>query len=131
MPTVAAFVGQARQLGLKAHYFPSGKVAHLIEIVNEIKPDAFHVEEYAAIDIVDVRRRLDPDIVLYGNVAALEILQKGPIAAIEHESRRQIEACLSKGPFVLALGSEVTKNTPPEHVDAMIRAAHARAVRRE
>ncbi len=123
LPTLSAFVDESRRLGLKAHYFPSGKTTHLIEIVNEIKPDAFHLEEFADIDIAEVRRRLDSDIVLYGNVAALAILQKGPLAAIEKESRRQIEACASTGPFVLALGSEVTRDTPPEHVDAMIRAA--------
>jgi uroporphyrinogen-III decarboxylase len=125
LPTLVAFVDESRRLGLKAHYFPSGKVAHLIEIVNEVRPDALHLEEYAGIDVAEVRRRLDPRILLYGNVAALEVLQKGPVAAIEGESRRQIEACLSTGPFVLALGSEVTQNTPPEHVDAMIRAARA------
>jgi uroporphyrinogen-III decarboxylase len=125
LPTLVAFVAESRRLGMKAHYFPSGKVAHLIEIVNEVKSDAIHLEEYAGIDIAEVRRRLDPSIVLYGNVTALEVLQIGPVAAIEAEARRQIEACLPTGPFVLALGSEVTKNTPPEHVDAMIRAAHA------
>ena len=127
MPTVIAFIEQARQLGLKSHYFPCGQVAHLVEVVNEMRPDAFHLEEYAGIDIVELRKRLDPEIILYASIHALEILQKGPIEAIEKETKRQIDACIATGPFVAAVGTEVTKHTPPEHVDAMIRTAHAYA----
>ena len=124
MPAVKTFIEESGRLGLKSHYHPCGKLGHIVEIVNEMKPDAFHLEEYAGVDIVELRRRLDNDILLYGNVHALDVLQNGSVAAIRDEVRRQIDACLSNGPFVQAVGTEVTKNTPPKHVDAFIAAAH-------
>ena len=123
MPVTVAFVEQAKELGLKSHYFPIGKMAYVIDYVNQIKPDAFHLEEYAGLDIVDMRNKLNSEIVLYGNVHALDILQNGSIAEIKKEVNRQIDSCLAKGPYVLALGTEVTKKTPPENVNAMIEAA--------
>jgi uroporphyrinogen-III decarboxylase len=124
LPVLRSFVDQSRALGLRAHYYPTGKASHLIDTVNEVRPDAFHLEEYADVDIAEIRHRLDPAIALYGNVHALDVLQKGPVSAIRDEAKRQIDACLPVGPFVLALGTEVTRNTPPRHVDAMIEAAH-------
>ena len=125
MPTVVAFIQESKKLGIKSHYYPCAKVGHLVEVVNEMKPDAFHLEEYAGVDIVDLRRRLDNDILLYGNVHALDVLQNGSVSAIKDEIRRQIDASLPHGKFVLAIGTEVTKNTPPAHVDALIEAAHS------
>jgi uroporphyrinogen-III decarboxylase len=125
MPAVAAFIREARKLGLTSHYHPCGRLGHLVEIVNEMKPDAFHLEEYSGVDVVELRRRLDSGIALYGSVHALEILQRGPFPAIRDEARRQIDACLPSGPFVLAVGTEVSRNTPPQHVDALIDTAHA------
>jgi uroporphyrinogen-III decarboxylase len=125
MPIAAAFIQEARELGLRSHYYPCGKAAHLIPVVNELAPDALHLEEFAQVDICEIRNQLDRRIVLYGNIPAMDILQNGSIAAIEDEARRQMDACLTEGPFVLALGTEVTKYTPPEHVDALIGAARA------
>ena len=125
MPITAAFIEEARKLGLKSHYYPLAKSGHLIPLVNELRPDALHLEEYAQMDICEIRAKLDPGVVLYGNIHALDVVQKGPISAIEDEAKRQIDGCLHGGPFVLAIGSEVTKHTPPEHVDALIAAAHS------
>ncbi len=126
MPSAITFIEECKRLGIKSHYYPCGRLSlqPYVRYVNEMKPDAFHLEEYSNIDIADLRRKLDKDILLYGNLAAYEVLQEGPISAIQKEVRRQINVCLNEGPFVMALGSEVTKNTSPEYVDAMIEAAH-------
>jgi uroporphyrinogen-III decarboxylase len=121
LPAAVRFVEMSRRLGLKALYCPTGNVAHLLDMFNEIKPDALHLEGY--LDISDIRRSIDPDILLYGNVDAVTILEPGPISAIEQESRRQVRECLPNGRFVLALDAEVSRDTPPSHVDAMINAA--------
>lgn len=125
MPCAQAFFECSREMRVRAHYWPTGQTEHLIDVINEMRPDAVHFEEYVESDIADIRQKLDPRILLYGNIQALETLQRGPISKIEEEVKRQIDACLPHGPFIVALGSEVTKATPPEHVDALIQAAHS------
>ena len=125
MPCAKKFIGEAKKLGIKSHYFPTGKTPYVIECVNELKPDALHLEEFSGLDIGEIRRRLDKNIVLYGNLHATEVLLKGPASVIEDEVKRQIDKCLPQGPFIMSLGSEVPSKTPCEFVDAMIHAAHS------
>ena len=127
MPCAKAYFRTSRELGVRSHYWPTGHSHHLIDLVNEMKPDALHLEEYVELDIAEIRRRLDPDILLYGNLDALDVVQKGPVSRIKDEVKRQIDACLTGGSFVVALGSEVTKDTPPRHVDAVVQAARGYA----
>ena len=46
------------------------------------------------------------------------------IAVWSRKCRCQIETCLPKGRFVVAVGTEVLRDTPVDHVDALIQTAH-------
>ncbi|MDO8685849.1 MAG: uroporphyrinogen decarboxylase family protein [Clostridiales bacterium] len=125
MPVARNFIHLSKELGIKSHYYIPGKISYHIDCVNELKPDAFHMEDSVGIDITSARKKLNNKIVMYGNLDSIEILTKGPIYAIEREVKRQIDICLPNGPFVVALKGEVEKYAPPEHVNAMIIAAHS------
>jgi uroporphyrinogen-III decarboxylase len=125
MPGDRRFIELSKELGIKSHYFPCGKVPYIIECANELKPDAVHLEEFSGLDIGEIRKRVDPSILLYGNVHAIDVLLNGSVSEIEKEVKRQIDICLPQGPFIMSIGSEVALKTPCANVDALIEAAHS------
>jgi uroporphyrinogen-III decarboxylase len=76
------------------------------------------------LDVVEIRHRLAPEIVLFGNVDSVSTLLHGDRAAVVEATRRQMEAA-RYGPFVVANGSPLCFGTPPENVEAMIETAHS------
>jgi uroporphyrinogen-III decarboxylase len=73
------------------------------------------------LDPVEIRKRLDPRVILFGNVDSY-LLLTGPSSAIRDAVARQAEA-RAHGPFVHANGSPLCPGTPPEHIEAFLEAA--------
>jgi len=69
-----------------------------------------------------LREELGPEVTIYGG-PHVELLLRGPVAAIVAETRRILESGVTEGgKFVLREGNNLAPHTPPEHVRAMYEA---------
>lgn len=73
------------------------------------------------VDLIWVAQVLQPSVCVQGNLAP-EILLEGGNRMVE--SVLAICETLGRGPFVFNLGHGVIKETPPEHVAALVEAVH-------
>jgi uroporphyrinogen decarboxylase len=72
------------------------------------------------------RRRVGAKVALQGNMDPMALF--APPAAIEREAQRVLES-FGEGPgHVFNLGHGVSQFTPPEHVQALVEAVHARSL---
>jgi uroporphyrinogen decarboxylase len=74
----------------------------------------------------EARRRVGHKVALQGNLDPMALF--GTPAAIEREAQRVL-ASFGDGPgHVFNLGHGVSQHTPPEHVQALVEAVHARSL---
>ena len=77
--------------------------------------------------IAEARRRVGGRVALQGNMDPMTLF--GPAAAIEREAGRILEG-FGPGPgHVFNLGHGISQHTPPESVQALVEAVHARSSR--
>ena len=124
LDTKREFYAEVRRVGLRGIAYVLGNVMPYLELINRIRPDALMIEESKkgfVLDPVEVRKRLDPAIVLFGNLDSVLLLEGDP-KRIEAELRRQARA-LRFGPFVFINGSPLCPGTPAANIEAFLRAA--------
>lgn len=115
-----------RRMGLKVIPYFCGSVLPRLPYLRQLPIDALMVEESKkdfVIDMGSVRQAAGPDLCLFGNVDVYEVLLKATPAALGAEVQRQIDAAGRQGRFIMATGSPVTLDTPPERVDLLARLA--------
>jgi uroporphyrinogen-III decarboxylase len=114
-----------RDLGLFSITYFCGDINPLIDDINTLGAHGLMIEESKKtflLDVVDIRRRLDPSIALFGNLDSVSVLMEATPAEVAAETRRQMEA-MKLGPFIMANGSPIALKTPAANLHAMIRAA--------
>jgi uroporphyrinogen-III decarboxylase len=107
-------------------------VTYFLGDVNPLLPDiaemgvmGLMVEESKkafTLDVIEIRKRLDERVALFGNVDSIHHLLHGTPQAAAAESRRQCKAA-DYGPFVLMNGSPLCYDTPAENIHAMLNSA--------
>lgn len=92
---------------------------HLLPHLNDLD---FEVYQFSHLmDIVEVRAALKPSVALMGGLAPLEHLARGMPSHVESAAR----ACLARvgrSGVILSVGGSVAPATPPENIDALVRA---------
>ncbi len=115
------FYRQVRQIGILPIGYWLGDVRPNMHLINSLDMAGLMIEEdkkHFALDPVEIRRMLRPDICLFGNLDSALLLHGSP-QAIQDAARRQLAAAAA-GSFVLANGSPLILGTPPEHIDIFI-----------
>jgi uroporphyrinogen-III decarboxylase len=115
-----------RRMGFKVILYFCGDVLPRLPYVRQLPIDALIVEESKkdfVIDMGSVRQAAGPDLCLFGNVDAYDVLLKATPAGLQAEVQRQIDAAGRQGRFVMATGSPVTLDTPSDRVDLFSRLA--------
>lgn len=120
-PFHALISDELHRAGLKSVLYNTGNILPLLDVTAGMGFDVVNVEERikgVEIDIAEVRRRLGPEICLFGNFDAY-LLERGSRDAIRAEVRRQVEAA---GPrfFAMGTGSPVCDATDPDVLDFWI-----------
>jgi hypothetical protein len=126
-PALQMFYQGVATLGMIPIVYFLGDINPLLDELACLGARALMVEESKksfTLDVVEIRRKLAPEMVLFGNVDSVGTLLHGNRAGVVEETRRQLEAA-RYGPFVVANGSPLCFGTPPENVEALIEAAHA------
>lgn len=102
-----------------------GDILSLIEDINKLSVKALLVEEPKkaySLDTVELRKRFDPEITLFGNLDSVYTLLYGNAEAVGRETGKQLEAA-KYGRFVMANGCPIAFDTPKENIFAMIKTA--------
>jgi hypothetical protein len=121
-PAQQHFYRDVRRLGMEPIVYFLGDVNPLIPDINRLGVTALMVEESKktfVLDVLDLRKRLAPDITLFGNLDSVHCLLRGTREDVVSETLRQLEAA-RVGRFVMANGSPITHATPRENLKAMI-----------
>jgi uroporphyrinogen-III decarboxylase len=118
------FYEQVRASGMLGIGYFLGGIEPYLDTVNAMHVDGVLLEENKlrfTLDPVEIRKKLDPRAVLFGNLDS-QLLLNGPPQAIRQEVRRQAQA-RDYGPFAIANGSPICPHTPPENLTTFIEAA--------
>jgi uroporphyrinogen-III decarboxylase len=124
-PSDVWFFEQVARLGMVSMVYFCGDVRPLIPLIRESGAKALLIEDNRktfSFDVVAITRQLQGKVALFGNIDTTELMLYGKPAEVEDAVRQQLRAA-EHGPFVVANGSPLAPGTPPENVDAMIRAA--------
>ncbi len=109
--------------GLIRIYHNDTPCAHLHEALADAHFDVFNFSHQA--DIAAVKRVMGRRVALMGNVAPLDLGVRGAPEQVEAAARACIDAAAAGGGFILSFGGGVSPDTPPENIDALLRAARA------
>lgn len=116
-----AFYESVRQAGLWGIGYFLGGIEPYLDTINRIRPDALMIEESKKsfiLDPVTIRKKLDPNIVLFGNLDSY-LLLTGTFDQIRAEVRRQAHA-MDYGSFVFINGSPICPGTPPDNLHVFL-----------
>jgi len=118
------FYGAVRDAGVHAIVYGLGNVLPYMDWINQIGIDGLMIEESKkgfVLDPAEIRMRLDPRVVLFGNLPS-RLLLEGTPREIEAEVHRQARA-REHGKFVFMNGSPICPGTPPANIHAFLECA--------
>lgn len=125
LPAQRDFYIKTREMGIEPIAYFLGDVLPLMNDINQMGITGLMVEESKktfVVDVVEIRKKLAPDITLFGNLDGVEVLLHGSCRQVESETLRQLQA-LRYGRFAMNSGSPVAFDTPSENIHTMIRTA--------
>lgn len=107
--------------GLVRVYHNDTPCGHLLEGLAEAKFDVFNFSY--EIDIAAAKAKMGHRVALMGNVPPLDVGVRGTPEDVYHSATRCLEAAAPGGGLILSFGGGVSPGTPPENIDALLRAA--------
>jgi uroporphyrinogen decarboxylase len=97
------------------------KTSHILEMYPDTGADALQMDP--EIDIADAKARIGDKMALIGNMHQLKTLQHGTPEEVELECKGMIRKAGRGGGYILSASGCLSKETPLENLDAMVRAA--------
>jgi len=94
---------------------------HLLEGIAGVGINGFHFGP--DVDISDAKRRIGDKVCLVGNIHPLRVLLEGKLQDVKQTCMEQISKAAPGGGYVLCPGGEISKGTPLENIDMMIKIA--------
>jgi uroporphyrinogen-III decarboxylase len=125
LPALTMFYHEIERMGLVAVSYFLGDVNPILDDIAGMGARALMVEETKKafeLDVVEIQRRLNGRMAVFGNLDSVYGLLWGKREMIEQETRRQC-ACARKGGFIMACGSPLCLDTPRENIDLFLKVA--------
>lgn len=119
LPHSRAVMEGLRGAGVPVIHF-ANNASTLLDLVREAGGDVIGVDW--RIDLGEARRRLGDGVAVQGNLDPLALF--APPAVIEEKVKRVLEAAGDRPGHVFNLGHGIHKETPVEHVVALVEAVH-------
>jgi uroporphyrinogen-III decarboxylase len=116
-------VDASHEQGLKAILYSTGSLIPILPKMRELKADAITIEEGRKgdhIDIGKVRKIMGPEVCIFGNFDAENVLLRGSKEDIQREVIRQINSAGQDGAFIMGTGSPICDDTDPGQIDLFI-----------
>jgi uroporphyrinogen-III decarboxylase len=107
--------------GLIRVYHNDTPCQHLLEGLAEASFNVFNFSH--EMDIAAVKARIGHRVALMGNVPPLEVGVRGEPTDVEAWARGCLDKGATGGGMILSFGGGVSPGTPPENIDALLKAA--------
>lgn len=107
--------------GLIRVYHNDTPCIHLIESLAEANFDVFNFSH--EMDIGEVKAKMGHRVAVMGNVPPLDVGVREPPEVVERLALECLDKGAPGGGMVLSFGGGVSPGTPPENIDALLRAA--------
>lgn len=121
-PAQCHFYTELEKIGLIPITYFLGNINSMIKDINQLGVKGLMVEESKKgfdLDVTELRKQLNSEITLFGNLDSVYTLQKGKIRDVQEKTREQLKAA-EYGSFIMANGCPVSFDTPKENIHAMI-----------
>ena len=120
LPNTKRLVSEIKsKYDVKLKYHICGRATHLLPYVNEIGFDIVNIDY-----LVDAKTAMDivhGEVCIKGNVNPT-LLQDGTVDEIKRAARELLQ--IGNPYFILSPGCEVTRDTPAEHIHALVKCAN-------
>jgi uroporphyrinogen decarboxylase len=120
LPYEQIVADKIREVGVPSVLHICGKIYPILDLIPDSRADCLEADWPVALE--DARQRIADRISIKGNLNTTDLV-RGEEAEIYDLSRKAIEVMKGKPGFILSSGCALGRDTPPEHVDAMARAA--------
>jgi uroporphyrinogen decarboxylase len=110
-----------KKTGVKVFMHICGDTMDRLEMLAATEVDALSLD--SKVDFAVARERLGPDYLLIGNVDPTDPLTLGSPEQVYEQCKNVIAQAGSEGRLILSAGCLVSEETPPQNLEAMIRAA--------
>ena len=107
--------------GLIRVYHNDTPCPHLLESLAEANFDVFNFSH--EMDIGQVKAKMGHRVALMGNVPPVDVGVRGTPADVARWARECLNKGASGGGMILSFGGGVSPGTPPENIDALLKAA--------
>jgi len=107
--------------GLIRVYHNDTPCPHLLESLAEANFDVFNFSHQ--VDIGQVKAKMGHRVALMGNVPPLDVGVRGTPADVARWARECLDKAAPGGGMILSFGGGVSPGTPPENIDALLKAA--------
>ncbi|MDI3310405.1 MAG: uroporphyrinogen decarboxylase family protein [Thermoanaerobacterium sp.] len=121
-PAQQFFYKSIERMGLVPIVYFLGDIKPIIKDIRKLGVKGLMIEESKktfVLDIAEIYRMLEGEIVLFGNLDSVYTLLKGATQDVEQETIRQLEV-VTNGRFITANGSPICFDTPAENIHAMV-----------
>ncbi|GAH65673.1 unnamed protein product, partial [marine sediment metagenome] len=123
-PYLRAVIEKVYEKGAVPSIHICGKIIDILESLCEIKPKIIEID--FSNDLKKAREIVTDRVCLQGNLDPTGTLLMGDKDKVYNESKKALEeGALDNGYFILSSGCEVPNKTPPENIEAMMRAREA------
>ena len=118
-PYEKRLVEAIHEAGARVRLHICGNIRPILEPLGRLGCDIIDVD--SAVPLAEARRRVGPDQALLGNLDPVRMLRNG---SPEEVAAAVAECYEAAGPrYIVGAGCEVVRDTPPENVRALVRAA--------
>ena len=110
-----------KKTGVKVFMHICGDTMDRLEMLAATEVDGLSLD--SKVDFAIAREKLGPDYLLIGNVDPTNPLALGTPELVFEHCKKVIEQAGLEGHFILSAGCQVPEETPPQNMEAMIKAA--------
>jgi uroporphyrinogen-III decarboxylase len=107
--------------GLIRVYHNDTPCMHLVESLAEAHFDVFNFSH--EMDIAEVKAKMGPRVAVMGNVPPLDVGVREPPQVVEQWALECLAKAGPGGGMILSFGGGVSPGTPPENIEALLKAA--------
>jgi uroporphyrinogen-III decarboxylase len=109
--------------GLIRIYHNDAECPHLAESLAQANFDVFNFSHLT--DAAELKSKMGKRVALMGNVPPLDVGVRGTPQEVEDAARACLARAAEGGGMILSFGGGVSPGTPPENIDALVRAARS------
>jgi len=120
-PYVSELIAGLKKAGARVKYHACGNTTALLPLFAKLGADIINLDAF--VDLAEAKQILGGILCIKGNLDPTTVLLQGTPETVREAARQCICDCGSGGGFILSPGCEVSRDTPPENLRALVEAA--------